>query len=158
MTPGSGKLMALTLMVVVGCGTLFFFKVPLYRLSCGHKETIYEHYFPKPDGMRHFCSGVGLLIDLRSLQSAHQDYLLTHDREFTSLQELTKEPNSRYEYPFRDPECYHLEWSGRGKDWQCHVERTSWVAGYFLMTESGTIYFNERRPATTKDEVLIQGR
>ena len=153
MTRGHFALMLLTAVVLVSCAAGLLF-VPILRLPCGHKESVYAHYYPRKDGMRHFCVARGVRHDLDELHRARNTYRKNHGAEIPSLQALANE--SYYELPYRDPECYHLECSGSGGSWVCRVARTDQIPGYYLMTSTGTIYFSEHHPATTQDVKLPQ--
>jgi hypothetical protein len=151
MSRGHFTVMMLTLLVLLGCVSLAAL-VPIYRLPCGHKESIYARYFPKKNGTPHFCIARGLIHDLQELDRARKTYWKRNNAEVPSLQVLAQQ--SYYEYPYRDPECYHLECSGSGPSWTCRVASTDQIPGYYLMTTDGRIYFNEAHPPTLEDVKL----
>jgi hypothetical protein len=126
---------------------------PRYYRPCGHKMSWLELHYPEKFGGQHFCMGRGVIHDLEGLHRARDAYLKHHDgEEATSI--LTVVMANLYEFPFRDPECYHLECSGSGADWVCRVARTMYLPGNYVMTADGRIFFSQDHPATAADVPL----
>jgi hypothetical protein len=123
-------------------------QVRVYR-PCGHKESLYERYFPC---VTHCCFAGGLVTDLNGIYFAQVAHHADHGRYAPSLAALLEA--RYYEAMPGGSQYYALDLAVTPDDWHCTVSRTARLPGYYLLTSDGTIYFSEDHPATTTDLVL----
>ena len=143
--------MTLTILAIASVVALCF--APLHYRVCGHKESLYNEYFPHWNTTTHCCYAGGVVSDLLALSKAQKNFATDHGgRSATSMEEL------EWAHCFAGPRrehFYHLDFS-RSTDggWQCAVAKKLCLPGWYLLTSDGQIHFSEKHPATAQDPVL----
>jgi hypothetical protein len=146
-TRSQAVVITLTILTIASVIALGF--TPVHYRVCGHKESLYNEYFPQWWMRRTHCCYAGALVsDLIALSNAQKVFAMDHDgHSAASLDELQWAPRREH--------YYHLNFRGSSDgNWQCAVEKRPCLPGWYLLTRDGQIHFSEKHPATAQDPVL----
>ena len=96
---------------------------------------------------RHHCSSLTAINDLRTLEIAQRLHESETGTNATTLEELEEDfPAKRNRFG--------ITLISEGTNWSARVPQQDKLAGHYLLTSAGRLYFNTTRPATTNDLVL----
>lgn len=117
-------------------------------MYCGHlkQDQSLRHLFGLARSSHHCISGRAV-IDLTQVYLAQQMYFSDENSFATTLSQLTN-----HFLPRRTE--YTISLQGDGKNWSARVAKGERMAGYYLLTSDGVVYFNAERPAESGDVVL----
>lgn len=95
----------------------------------------------------HHCISGRAVMDLAQVYLAQQMYSNDENCFATTLLQLTNHFQQRRA-------DYAIVLEGDGKNWSARVPKGERLAGHYLLTSDGVVYFNAERPAEDGDAVL----
>ena len=128
---------------------------------CGHKISLMQRWFPNsPLFQDHLCDAMEPVQYLQALAAARPLYPKEKGREPASAADFNGDAAWMLYFPSAlssgEDNDRRLKpvFSGSGKDWECRMDRTPGLPGFYLITADGTVHFNQSRPATHDDVTL----